>query len=234
MKKLTILLAFFCAVSASAQNEYAPIPVTDDNGERVMTGFESMASLSDETSFVNLNLFVIDSICSVKKDMIVSTDFDNHTLRFTMQVGSLPGSKLSNVYQVEVKVRIQDHRLMYYINNMKVLPGNSVFSRSATEINKLTPEKRSSHAEIIEDVSQCVSAVVHSMLRFVAENKPDTVAHWDEVKKGSAFKGMSEVEAKLAFGKPQYVSENRGEVQWMYSGSFHLFFENGKVTVIMK
>ena len=234
MKKFTILLTLFSSLVLSAQNADTKIPITVDNGERVMTGFETMAYQSDEAMFVNVNLFAIDSVCSVKKDMILSTDFDGHSMQFRMLVGSLPGSKLSNVYQVDVRVRIQDHRLMFFVNNMQVMPGNGVFSRSATEVNKLTPEKKSSHAEIIEDISQCVSAVIHKMIHFVSENKPAAVTHWDDVKKGNAFKGMSEIEAKLAFGKPQYVSENRGEVQWMYGSSFHLFFEKGKVTVIMK
>lgn len=54
------------------------------------------------------------------------------------------------------------------------------------------------------------------------------------MKKANAVKGLTMEEAKLAFGKPQYVSENRGEVQWMYSSSFYLFFKDGTVTSVIR
>ena len=47
-------------------------------------------------------------------------------------------------------------------------------------------------------------------------------------------KGMTEEECLMAFGKPRSVQENNGEVQWMYSGSFYLFFRNGKVETIVR
>jgi len=45
---------------------------------------------------------------------------------------------------------------------------------------------------------------------------------------------MTEDECLLAFGKPQTISESNGEVQWMYSSSFYLFFKNGCVETIIK
>jgi len=47
-------------------------------------------------------------------------------------------------------------------------------------------------------------------------------------------KGMTEDECRLAFGKPQTVLESNGEVQWMYSSSFYVFFKNGRVETIIK
>ena len=51
---------------------------------------------------------------------------------------------------------------------------------------------------------------------------------------GKPVKGMTEDECRLAFGKPQTVLESNGEVQWMYSSSFYVFFKNGRVETIIK
>ena len=45
---------------------------------------------------------------------------------------------------------------------------------------------------------------------------------------------MTEDECRLAVGKPQTVLESNGEVQWMYSSSFYVFFKNGRVETIIK
>jgi hypothetical protein len=51
---------------------------------------------------------------------------------------------------------------------------------------------------------------------------------------GIPVKGMNEDECRLAFGKPQVVLESNGEVQWMYSSSFYIFFRSGKVISYIK
>lgn len=232
MKKIFFVLAVFCGLTAMAQQE--TIPVTEMDGTRVMTGFESMAFQGDETTFTNACIFVTDSVCTVRKDRVLSTDYDNKNISFNMLVGSLPGTKLSNIYQVEVSLRVQDHRLVYYISHMQVLPGERSLIKNPTYIDKLTPEKRQAHAEIIEDLRQSVSAAVRSMIRFIGENKPTAVTHWEEIRKGQAAKGLTFDEAKIAFGKPQFVSEKHGETQWMYSSSFYLFFKNGVVTSFIR
>ena len=230
--KLFLIGLVLFGLSATAQVN--PIPITEDNGARIMTGFESLAFQSDETTFVNAYLFVVDNVCSVKKDAIVSTDFEAHSFKFTMLVGSPEDSKLNNVYQMDVSIRIQDHRMVYYINNMQVIPGKNSLSKTNTLVDKLTPEKRAAHGDILADLSVSVTAAMQSFIDFVSNNKPGKVTHWEAVKTANAVKGLTMEEAKLAFGKPQYVSENRGEVQWMYGSSFYLFFKNGTVSSVIR
>ena len=72
------------------------------------------------------------------------------------------------------------------------------------------------------------------MFDFIATHQLSPITHWNEISIGKPVKGMTEDECRLAFGKPQTVLESNGEVQWMYSSSFYVFFKNGREETIIK
>lgn len=69
---------------------------------------------------------------------------------------------------------------------------------------------------------------------FVSSNALSVITHWDEIAIRKPVEGMNEDECRLAFGKPQSIMETNGEIQWMYTSSFYLFFKDGRVRTIIK
>lgn len=110
--------------------------------------------------------------------------------------------------------------------------------KKLTPMEKLQPEKRTSHKETMDDFVHIESQMLNKMFDFVSTNQLSPISHWNEISIGKPVKGMTEDECLLAFGKPQTVSESNGEVQWMYSSSFIFFQEwtcrnNHKVKLIL-
>ena len=69
---------------------------------------------------------------------------------------------------------------------------------------------------------------------LIQTNRLPAITHWEEIRLRKAAVGMNETECFLAFGKPQTVLESNGQVQWMYTSSFHLFFKNELVYTVLK
>ena len=101
-------------------------------------------------------------------------------------------------------------------------------------MEKLQPGKKASHKEIMDDFVQVESQVLNKMFDFIVMKQLSPITHWNEISINKPVKGMTEDECLLAFGKPQTIQESNGEVQWMYSSSFYLFFKNGHVETIIK
>ena len=89
-------------------------------------------------------------------------------------------------------------------------------------MEKLQPDKKASHKEIMDDFVQVESQVLNKMFDFIVTNQLSPITHWNEISINKPVKGMTEDECLLAFGKPQTIQESNGEVQWMYSSSFYL------------
>lgn len=231
MKRFFLILSILYGTTAWSQVDI--LPITKDGTKRIITGFESMAYQSDETTFVNLVLWAIDSVCTSKKDLIRQLDFDSHILKFTMTTMSTADSKQDNLYQIDVSLRVQDHRLVYYISDMMVVPKPGSLIKSTRPIDKFPENPRSEQQKTLNDLSVSVSHILADILRFAADNKPAKVRHWSDIKEAKVQKEMTPEEVKLAIGKPQVIHETRGEVQWMYSSTNYVFFKDGKVASVM-
>ena len=101
-------------------------------------------------------------------------------------------------------------------------------------MENLKPEKKEAHKEIMNDFVKSESQALNKLFYFIITNKVSTITHWSDIAISRPVKGMTEDECLMAFGKPRSIQENNGEVQWMYSGSFYLFFRNGVVETILR
>ena len=119
------------------------------------------------------------------------------------------------------------------ISNIRI-ESSAVIMKKITPMEKLQPDKKASHKEIMDDFIQVESQVLNKMFDFIITNQLSPITHWNEININKPVKGMTEDECLLAFGKPQTIQESNGEVQWMYSSSFYLFFKNGHVETIIK
>jgi hypothetical protein len=148
-------------------------------------------------------------------------------------LASSEDSRLKNTYYCKLKIKVNEGRLVFHISDISI-ESTVLIAKKVIGVEKLQPEKKAAHQDIIDDFVGLESKVLNSLFDYVTTYKLSTISHMDEVKMGIPVKGMNEDECRLAFGKPQVVLESNGEVQWMYSSSFYIFFRSGKVISYIK
>lgn len=237
IKKLLLTLTLGAAcISAPAQNTFSEVgtqyPLSNDGKNVVVSGFASFAGQSDADIFANAMLWAVDNLCTELRDGITEVDVKKMRFSCNLSLGSMPNSGMDNVYTCKATFSVAAGRLIYYLHNISVT-AKSFISKNVTPFEKLNPQKKESHKEIMDDFVASESVTLNNMFDFIASNKP-VVTHWDEIGIRKPVVGMTEDECLIAFGKPKTNYESNGEVQWMYSTSFILFFKEGKVCTVIK
>ncbi|HJG07570.1 MAG TPA: hypothetical protein K8V25_04890 [Megamonas hypermegale] len=208
-------------------------PVTADGDKYVVNGFNVFNNKSDELIFTNALLWAVENICPQLREGITEVDIPNKNFSCDFTLGSMANSGMNNIYYVKATFRVTDGKLLYYISDV-LIESSAFIMKKVTPLEKLTPEKRESHQKTMDDFIKSESLILNKMFDFVTTNQPDPITHWSDIAISRPVEGMNEDECRLAFGKPQSIMETNGEVQWMYSSSFYLFFENGLVKTIIK
>lgn len=208
-------------------------PISVDGNKYVVNGFVTFDNLNDESIFANTLLWIVENVCPKQQEGITQRDIKGKSFNCDLILESMADSGLSNTYYCRATFRIADGKLVYYISD--ILAESPVFvMKKVTPFEKLTPEKKISHKQIMEDFVLAESSVLNKMFDFISTNQLSEITHWTEINIRKPVVGMNEDECRLAFGKPQSIIETNGEVQWMYTSSFYLFFKNGQVQTIIK
>ena len=189
--------------------------------------------MSDENIYANALLWTIKNVCSVQREGITEVSVPAKSFSCNLVLTSQADAKQKNTYYCTAQFQVKDGKLVYYLSNIQI-ESLVVVMKKLTPMEKLQPEKRTSHKETMDDFVHIESQMLNKMFDFVSTNPLSPISHWNEISIGKPVKGMTEDECLLAFGKPQTVSESNGEVQWLYSSSFYLFFKNGHVETIIK
>jgi hypothetical protein len=238
--KRAFISTIFCVLailSAAAQNysfsdRAQQYTFSDENNKKVVTGFVSF-SKSDQTIFANALLWAIENISPKERDNLKDINFTTNSFSGNLVLASEEDSKLKNTYYCKLKIKVNEGRLVFHISDISI-ESTVLIAKKVTSVEKLQPEKKSSHQDIIDDFVRLESKVLNGLFDYVDTYKLNKISHMEEIKIGKPVKGMNEDECKLAFGKPQAVLESNGEVQWMYSSSFYLFFRNGIISSYIK
>ena len=208
-------------------------PVSADGNKYVVTGFTPFSQLNDEEIFANTLLWTVENVCPKLREGITEVNVPAKNFKCDLILNSPADSKQNNTYYCKATFRIASGKLIYYISD--ILIESSVFvMKKVTPMEKLSPEKKTAHKEIMDDFIQVESLILNKMFDFVASNQLSPITHWNEISISKPVQGMTADECRLAFGKPQTILESNGEIQWMYSSSFYLFFKNGCVETIIK
>lgn len=208
-------------------------PISADGSKYAVNGFIPFNPMSDEDIYANALLWTIKNVCSAERDGITEVSVPAKSFSCNLVLASQADAKQKNTYYCTAQFQVKDGKLVYYLSNIQI-ESSVVIMKKVTPMEKLQPEKKASHKETMDDFVQIESQMLNKMFDFVSTNQLSPVTHWNEINIGKPVKGMTEDECLLAFGKPQTVSESNGEVQWMYSSSFYLFFKNGRVETIIK
>ena len=189
--------------------------------------------MMNRSIYANALLWTIKNVCSAQRDGITEVSIPAKSFSCNLVLTSQADAKQKNTYYCTAQFQVKDGKLVYYLSNIQI-ESSVVIMKKVTPMEKLQPEKKPSHQETMDDFVQIESQMLNKLFDFVSTNQLSPITHWNEINIGKPVKGMTEDECLLAFGKPQTISESNGEVQWMYSSSFYLFFKNGCVETIIK
>lgn len=235
-KSVFIIIALLLASTTCIANTFTEnantYPVESDGKKFIVSGFVPISGQNDETIFANAILWVVENICPQLREGIENVDVAKKKFTCDMALSSMPGSGIENTYYLSAQFSVASGKLIYYLSDIRIESKSLVFKK-ITPLEKLNPEKKESHKEAIDDFVASESATLNAMFDFITENKP-IVSHWNEIGIRKPIEGMTTDECLIAFGKPKTTFETNGEVQWMYSTSFILFFRDGKVCTILR
>ncbi len=118
-KRLVVYLSLYFAIFLPqlwGQNSYYPLAYEGDNA--VVTGFISFNVMDDESIFTNTYLWVLDNIYSVDKDEIKEMSIQNKSLKFNTIISSLESSTITNIYHINVSLKILEGKLIFYLDDI--------------------------------------------------------------------------------------------------------------------
>lgn len=239
MKNLLFLLLIMLiiptggAFAQTYQEKGQQYPLTVDGKKYIISGFTPFADLSDEAIYVNALLWAIDNISPKMRENLNNINIAGKSFAAMVSLAPTSETRANNIYHCKAVFHVASGKLIFHISEI-VMESSGILGNKVIPLEKLTPEKKESHKEIIEDFTAAESLMLNKIFDFILSNKPATITHWEEIGLKKAVKGMNETECKLACGKPQNIQENGNEIQWMYTSSFYLFFKNGILDTIIK
>lgn len=201
-----------------AQKQYATTIVEK---KRIVTGIEEF-SLSGQTVFGNALLWAINEGPQGKEE-IVDIDFGKE--RLSMIYNLRRDGDDDPAYVCRLQLQVTENQLVFTVKDVKMHGGlKSMFSN----FDKLNPEKKTKHADIIREFERLNDAKLNSLFSFIREHQLQ-VTNWDNVRSGSLQRGMTEDEVLLMYGKPASKQSDGVTTQYLFSSFVRVFFENGRV-----
>lgn len=202
------------------------------DGRKETNGFVSFGTKSDAQIFANSLVWTVNEVCTRGRDAISAQDIGARTFTCDWTFGSLPDSGRKNVYHCKALFRVSGGKLLFTLSQVMVESAVLVVKK-VTPMDKLQPETKRGHKEIIDDFDRTASARLNALFDFVGTHGSAAGGHWDDIAAHRVVKGMSEDEVLMSVGKPLSVS-GAGEVQWKYSDSFYVFMQDGRVKSVLK
>lgn len=231
---LTYLLAGVISAFGQTFSELkTQYPISADGKNYVVSGFIPLNNMSDETIFANTLLWTIKNVCPELREGIHDLNVKEKSFYCDWTLNSSADFNQKNIYYCKARFQVKEGKLIYFLSNI-LIESSVLMMKRQTPMENLKPEKKEAHKEIMNDFVKSESQALNKLFDFIITNKVSTITHWSDIAISRPVKGMTEDECLMAFGKPRSIQENNGEVQWMYSGSFYLFFRNGVVETILR
>lgn len=236
MKKVifsVFLSLFFVAADAQVFGSDKTYPLSWDQDKRVMTGFITPSVSNDEDIYARALLWTVETICKKQLEGIGMINHKTKSFTFHMSLESGGGTKNGSMYYCDVQMTVKEGRLVFYVSN--ITTQGKGFVKKLTPFESLQIEKKPAHKDIADEFTYITSTVINQIEEYINTKKTTPITHWSAITARRPEKGMTPDECRLAFGKPQLITENNeNEEQWMYTSTFYLFFKNGVVDNIIK
>lgn len=237
-KKYTIVLClslFFGIIHAGSFTDSRKIySVVEDDGHRMISGFQGFNS-SDEVILANAMKWAIEQFCNDQRDGLFEIQVNKKNFSFYMPLDYVVDGKTKYSFYCKGNIKVAEGKLVFMIYDIQYKANSLVPLSSTSSIDKLTPEKKPKHKEIITAFQELGSKKLNQLFDAVEENQCKEITHWKEIDIQKPVKGMNEDECLLAFGKPKNIYEdNNNRIQWSYGLNFVLIFENKILQTIIE
>lgn len=224
------------SVSAQTFEESRTIyPVVKNDGAFVITGFTQFDQKTDEQILANAMKWAIDEYCIEKRDALFDISVNKKDFSLNMAFNQVLDGKTKYQFSCKANVRVAEGKLVYMLYDIQYKTSSLLQFSSAYSLDKLTPEKKPKHKEIVQAFQELASKKLNQMFDAVVGNQCTPITHWSDINIQRPVKGMNEDECLLAFGKPNNnYEDSNGRVQWSYGLNFILIFKEKKLETIIR
>ena len=171
-------------------------PVSADGNKYVVSGFTPFSSMHDENIYANALLWTVKNVCPQLREGITEVNVPAKNFSCDLILASQADSNQKNTYYCKALFQVKDGRLVYYLSNIRI-ESSAVIMKKITPMEKLQPDKKASHKEIMDDFVQVESQVLNKMFDFIVTNQLSPITHWNEISINKPVKGMTEDELSL-------------------------------------
>ena len=155
--------------------------------------------MQDENIYANALLWIVKNVCPQLREGIAEVNVPAKNFSCDLILASQADSSQKNTYYCKALFQVKDGKLVYYLSNIRI-ESSAVIMKKITPMEKLQPDKKASHKEIMDDFVQVESQVLNKMFDFIITNQLSPITHWNEININKPVKGMTEDECLLAFG----------------------------------
>ena len=242
MNTIKSLIAFFVVcffhstVCAQTFVEMKQIyPVSINAGQRVIEGFQPFNSFNDEQIFANAMKWSINNFCKEGRKELFDVSVNKKLFSINMALDYNENGKTKYEFNCKANIKVIDSKIVYTIYDVQYKTNSLVPFSNMNHLDKLNPEKKSKHKEIITIFQELASTQLNQLFDAVVSDFCAPITHWNDINIQRPVKGMIEDECYLAFGKPNNSYEdNNGRIQWSYGLNFVLIFKEGKLETIIR
>ncbi len=210
-------------------------PVSENKGQRVITGFKEFAGLSDEQIFANTLKWSINEYCQEKRDGLSDIQVNKKSFSYTANLTYVVEGKAKYIFHYKANLRVSEGKLVYTLYDVQYKASGVLSLSSNNHLDKLNPDKKPKHKEIITAFQEEASKKLNIMFDAVVANECGQITHWNDINIQRPVKGMNEDECYLALGKPSTnYEDNNNRIQWSYGLNLILIFKGGKLETIIR
>lgn len=207
---------------------HAQYKVDKMDGKCYMAAACIVDGMDDDQLFANIVLWAQQAVDAPGLSFFKALDYTAHHMELETQVKGAKGMSFSGVLKVDVYGGIIKFRVEDIVQQTVV-----IMSPKQIPLERLQPERKPAHKAAIEEFEEEESKLLNAMVDFAKTNDLPQITHWAEIKSGKIVVGMSELECRLAVGKPRIVI-NGDELQWQLNSSTYIFFKEGLVSSVVK
>ena len=210
-------------------------PISENNGQRIITGFQEFPGLSDEQIYANALKWSIIEYCKEKRDGLTDVQAIKKNFSYGASHDYVVEGKTKYSFQYKVDIKVVDGKLVYTLYDVFYRANGFLPFSSSSHIDKLNPAKKEKHKDIIHAFEAVASHKLNMLFDAIVANECAPISHWNDINIQRPVKGMNADECFLALGKPgTNYEDNNNRIQWSYGLNLILIFKGGKLESIIR
>ena len=138
-------------------------PVSADGNKYVVSGFTPFSDMQDENIYANALLWIVKNVCPQLREGIAEVNVPAKNFSCDLILASQADSNQKNTYYCKALFQVKDGRLVYYLSNIRI-ESSAVIMKKITPMEKLQPDKKASHKEIMDDFIDTILEIHESIM----------------------------------------------------------------------